>query len=248
MKKITVSFMLFIALTLCACTGQQEIAEVHAPAETLTTPETPTRTEEPASETAAPKTSEEQSVPEQKTLTAGTVENGIYRSDSFGFCFSIDDSWTVLKREEIADSLGYASQYATAEMGEILESHMPYVDLWASGGLITVQIMIEKPPIVSTDGTELNTPAEYMDHNAELLPKTYEGMGVSVSGARRYEEELCGNEFEAFFFAAEASGMEMTQTMMTIEKDGYFLTIYITCIGEDETEAVLSRFSELPIE
>ena len=162
--------------------------------------------------------------------------------------FAFDDSWSVLNRKEIARNMGYNEDYAYADISEVLSYHYPYVELWASNGLITVQIMVENLPITSDNGEQMNTPAEYMDNNAEFIPLTYENSGLSTSDMRRYQEDLCGYPFEAFFFIAEANGMKMPQTMMAAEKDGLILTIYITCIGEDQSGAVLSAFSAIPKE
>ncbi len=254
MKKIVLFSLLLSLLLLCACTSQPGIAEspeslgTSAASEVPTADETPVPTELPQPEIAPPAAEPEQSLPEREQTIAGTVENGVYYSDFFGLSFAFDDSWSVLNREEIARNMGYNEDYAYADISEVLSYHYPYVELWASNGLITVQIMVENLPITSDNGEQMNTPAEYMDNNAEFIPLTYENSGLSTSDMRRYQEDLCGYPFEAFFFIAEANGMKMPQTMMAAEKDGLILTIYITCIGEDQSGAVLSAFSAIPKE
>ena len=126
-----------------------------------------------------------------------------------------------------------------------MSRHVPYVDLWAEDGRCTMQLIIENPPITSSGGLQADTPAAYMDMNAETLPEMYRNFGIEVTETSRTQTTLAGRDYEVFSFTAE-SAVSMTQTMLCTEKDGLFFTIYITCTGEDRTEEILSLFTADP--
>ncbi len=182
---------------------------------------------------------------EERALT-GRVEDGYYRSELLGMRFPLDDRWILLDREAIALNMGYNSSYASASPEEVLSYHYPYVDLWAQQGTITVQFMLEAPPITCGDGTQVFTPSDYMDHNAEALPRQYQDLGIHTGDTLREQREICGRSFELFRFTVHANGMQMTQTMLATDLDGTFFTLSITCVGKDASDALLAQFEPLP--
>ena len=40
--------------------------------------------------------------------------------------------------------------------------------------------------------------------------------------------------------------ISLIQKMMTAEKDGLFFTVSLTCVNEDQTDALLARFAAEP--
>ena len=229
MKKSSLFLPLLLAVTLllCACTdaGGEESLASHIV---------------PYLEDMASSSARASSVP-----SAGTVENMQYRSDFLGLCFSMDESWSVLSRERIASELGYGADYAAAEMPDCFSLYDTYVDLWAEkdAGRVRVQIMVEKLPITSSSGEALGSPAEYMDYMSLSLPETYRSFGLSVEHGLRGSRTVAGMPFECYScFTPELN--RMTQFMMTSEKNSYFLTVYITCTGADQTDEVLDLFTE----
>ena len=77
-------------------------------------------------------------------------------------------------------------------------------------------------------------------------PAVYESMGISVLESERGVETLCGRDYETVSLTAGASGVTLIQKMMTAEKDGLFFTVSLTCVNEDQTDALLARFAAEP--
>ena len=172
------------------------------------------------------------------------IEAGEYRQPAFGIGISVE-GWELTERDAIGRSLFGIPDYASYSKEELLANHIPYVEQMMQRGESRVQLMLEQAPITSSDGVPANTPAEYMDNNARTIPALNASMGVPITSDERFQTELCGLAFEGYRCTVSYNGVEMFQTMLTTEKDGVFFTIYVTCLGEDESEAVLASFFPL---
>ena len=172
------------------------------------------------------------------------IEAGEYRQPVFGLGISVE-GWELMGRNEIGQALFGVPDYASYSKEELLANHIPYVEQMMQRGESRVQLMLEQAPITSSDGVPANTPAEYMDNNARTIPALNASMGVPIASDERFQTELCGLAFEGYRCTVSYNGVEMFQTMLTTEKDGVFFTIYVTCLGTDESEAVLASFFPL---
>lgn len=172
------------------------------------------------------------------------IEAGEYRQPAFGIGISVE-GWELMGRDAIGQALFGIPDYASYSKEELLANHIPYVEQMMTRDMTTVQLMLEQAPITSSDGVPANTPAEYMDNNARTIPALNASMGVPIASDERFQTELCGLAFEGYRCYISYNGVEMFQTMLTTEKDGVFFTIYVTCLGEDESEAVLASFFPL---
>lgn len=172
------------------------------------------------------------------------IEDGVYRQPVFGVGISVE-GWELMDRDAIGQALFGIPDYASYSKEELLANHIPYVEQMMQRGESGVQLMLEQPPITGGDGSVSSTPAEYMDSNARNIPADYASLGVPIASDERFQTELCGLAFEGYRCTVSYNGLEMFQTMLTTEKDGVFFTIYVTCLGTDESEAVLASFFPL---
>lgn len=172
------------------------------------------------------------------------IEDGVYRQPVFGLGISVE-GWELMGRDEIGQALFGIPDYASYSKEELLANHIPYVEQMMQRGESRVQLMLEQAPITSSDGSVSSTPAEYMDANARNIPAEFMSMGVPVASDERFQTELCGLDFEGYRCYVSYNGVELFQTMLSTEKDGVFFTIFLTCVGADESEAVLASFFPL---
>ncbi len=223
MKKLLAVLLLVLCLLASGCTKNSKTTPVDDPAPA----DDPAPVDDPA-----------------PTDDSASVDNDVIRSPFMGISFAIPEGWTVLDRQTIAARIGANEAYASAEAADVLAYHIPYVELWAADGRgNAVQMMIENPPLTMSDGTSVETVSDYMDHNMNYLPETYRSQGIEISNEERGTVTICGRDYESFSFSAGSGSNTMTQTMMAAEKDGYFYTVYITSVGEDKTQEILTRFS-----
>lgn len=168
----------------------------------------------------------------------GVIEDGEFRQPFFGLRISVE-GWELASRDEIGLNSFGIPQYASYSMEELLAAHIPYAELSMKRGGTFVHLMLEKPPITTSDGARVNTPAEYMDADARNLPRDYASIGLSVLSDERFQRELCGLSFEGYRIV---DSEEAVYTVLATEKGGVFLTVMIDCRDGDETETVLNSF------
>ena len=174
----------------------------------------------------------------------GVIEDGEYRQPFFGLAFPLE-GWELRDREEIGRFVFGDPRYGSFSPEELLPKHMPYPELMMSRGDTEMQILLELPPITTSDGSVSYTPAEYMDADARNLPRDYASIGTTVSSDERFQTELCGMAFEGYRLQFRFETGETVMTILTTERNGVFFTIMINCVGEDETDDVLASFTPL---
>ena len=109
-------------------------------------------------------------------------------------------------------------------------------------GFCAVGLILERPPITSSDGSISNTPAEYMDAKSRSIPTS---MGIPVADHGRFQRELWGLDFEGYSIVGDYNGVKRYRTMLCTEKDGVFYVLDVSSWGEDETEEILAGFTPL---
>ena len=174
----------------------------------------------------------------------GVIEDGEYRQPFFGLAFPLE-GWELRDREEIGRFVFGDPRYGSFSPEELLPKHMPYPELMMRRGDTEMQILLELPPITTSDGSVSYTPAEYMDADARNLPRDYASLGTTVSSDERFQTELCGMAFEGYRLQFRFETGETVMTILTTERNGVFFTIMINCVGEDETDDVLASFTPL---
>ena len=174
----------------------------------------------------------------------GVIEDGEYRQPFFGLAFPLE-GWELADRDEIGRFVFGDPRYGSFSPEELLPKHMPYPELMMRRGDTEMQILLELPPITTSDGSVSYTPAEYMDADAGNLPRDYASLGTTVSSDERFQTELCGMAFEGYRLQFRFETGETVMTILTTERNGVFFTIMINCVGEDETDDVLASFTPL---
>lgn len=244
MKKIGIIAMLLLCLLLVGCKKGAETAmpdnsnptESSSPVEEQTPTQDPAPVDDPGPDKPTPT--------DNPTTAEESGGEGVVHSGFMGLSFALPEGWEALDRMTIASRMGGNEAYAKAEAEDILANHIPYVELWAIDRMgNSVQLMVENPPITMMDGTTAETAVAYMDHNAAYLPDYYRGLGVEISGVERGTTQRFDREFECFSYVSAIGSESMTQTIMATEQDGYICTIYITSIGEDQTQELLACFT-----
>lgn len=176
----------------------------------------------------------------------GVIAEGEYRQPFFGIGFPTEGWHEPLTRDQIGKQYFDIDNYGSLTVADLLSIHKPYVESLLTRGLSSIQLMLEKPPLKGGDGSITNTPAEYMDYNVKSIPVQYEKLGITGATTERFQIELCGMLFEGARVNVESYGLY--QTMLAAEKDGVFFTIFVTCMGADESEEILAAFFPLPEE
>ena len=254
MKKLKIAAAALCALLLCSCVGaksadelsdtiQSALEDAVAQAESEAAAEPATEqpaTEQPATEEPAPTPYTAPAAQDGPApIEPGTVDESGYSSDFLSLRFTPPDGWSVWKWEDFSGNAAGPGTMADYESGGF------YIDLWAQdeSGNQRVQVMIEERPLRLSDGYELKSSYEYMDYTASSVSQTTEAMGLHVASAERYSVEYLSDSFEVFRIVTDTNSL-MTQTMLTADRDGFMLTIHVTCVGEDATEDILAMFGK----
>ena len=178
------------------------------------------------------------SKPISEELSPGTVENGVYSQPFWDLQLTVEDSWKVYSREEIQATF-YGNNDLSME--KLLRVGSFYLDLMLERSDGTVQVMLERSPVVTGDGRQCSSPADYMDAVLETVPAQLEAQNLTCTESGRIQRQICGRSYEGVSVTAAAGAASINQLILCTERDGFFLTIIISAVGADQSEAILQK-------
>ena len=182
-------------------------------------------------------------IPASGELSSGALEEGRYRQAFWEGRYRqafwdlqlyVDESWTPYSREQIAEALYTEPRLASLDVGETLAMGLPYVDLMLERGSGTVQVLLERGPITTSNGESCDSPEDYMDNLALTLPEMMKNYGLTQTNCRRYETEICGRSYACLAMTARSGWVGMTETYLCTQRDGIFLTLVVASSGDSE--------------
>ncbi len=173
-------------------------------------------------------------------LNPGTLTDGIYSQPFAGLLLTVDDSWTAYSREEIVEAF-YGGMELSME--KILRLGTPYFDLVLEKYGKTVEVMLECASFTAPDGSLCDSAESYMNAIQQLLPAEMEAAGYQNVQSTRAQKEICGRIYECTSVSSILNGMDLTQTFLCTERDGYFLTIVLASSVGGQWERTLQELT-----
>ena len=243
-KFLAVFLTLVLVLSLCACGN--------AGSDTQKEEDTQNSTEEPTSESTTEESSTEEpteNTTEEPTeddsaVSFGTVSGNTYENTFIGLSCTLDDSWYILSREEVAALSGITSELITDEdLKQLMSTVGAVTDFYAmkDDGLTTVNITI-------TDlGISVGSSSEQAVVEAMLptLENAYVSMGYSNLELTTETAEFAGSSHPCIVVSAEFNGAQIFQRQVFLLVDHYSVTVTSTTYQEDGTTDVFDAFAPL---
>ncbi len=224
---------LAMVLSLAACGGSAE--------EKKDEPDGPSSAPSSATDDIQPvEPQESDDVVDTSVFTMGEISGKTYENPFFNIAFELPDSdWTFATDEEIAEVAGVTVDMLGEDYEEILEDAQSIFAMMAKATMgNNANIGMEKLP----EGYEDLTAEQY----AEISAQNASTM-LSQAGATNLQTEstVCfidGQEFPGQKITYELSGIDVSQKLFAICRDGYVCCATVTAMGEDATDDILSSF------
>ncbi len=239
-KFLTVFLTLVLVLSLCACGNADN--DTQKEDDTQNSTEEPT-TEEPTTEEPTEDNTEE-TTEDDSAVSFGTVSGNTYENTFIGLSCTLDDSWYILSREEVAALSGITSEIVTDEdLKQLMSDSGAVMDFYAmkDDGLTTVNITI-------TDlGISVGNSSEQAVVEAMLptLESTFTSMGYSNLELTTETVEFAGSSHPCIVISAELSGASIFQRQVFLLVDHYSVTVTSSTFNEDGTTAIFDAFAPL---
>ncbi len=145
-------------------------------------------------------------VEDEKVLSKGTVNGKVYTSEFSGLKITVPAGWTYMTDEELAELIGYTSDFYDNEAyDKLIEQASSVFDM------MVMDVATNSNISVSYEKNGVYSEAEYL----EILESQYLSMGIydDIELVGTSEKEICGNTYTCAEFKIELSGMEMTQAL-----------------------------------
>ena len=186
---------------------------------------------------------------EVEEFKTGKIDGNTYSNDFFGIGCELDDNWTVLSEEEIAERSGLVLD--TMEEGGMddsmrtaMENGSVVFDFFAQKNDNTAAINITVGNIGVLYGTAM-TEEGYIDATTEQMMKSIETIGYENVTTEKTTVTLAGTEHAALKLSGEYSGISIYQTMVVLRKGIYVGCVAFSCGGEDFSDDLVTLFYAL---
>ncbi len=186
---------------------------------------------------------------EVEEFQTGKIDGNSYSNEFFGIGCELDDTWTVLNEEEIAERSGLVVD--TMEEGGLddsmrtaMENGSVVFDFFAQRNDNAAAINITVGNIGILYGTAM-TEEGYIDATAEQMMQSIEAIGYESVTTEKTTVTLAGAEHAALKLSGEYSGISIYQTMVVLRKGIYVGCIAFSCGGGDFADELVPLFYAL---
>ena len=186
---------------------------------------------------------------EVEEFQTGKIDGSKYSNEFFGIGCELDDTWTILNEEEIAERSGLV--FDTMEEGgmdnsarEAMENGSVVFDFFAQKTDNTAAINITVGNIGVLYGTAL-TEEGYIDATTDQMVQSVESMGYENITTNKTTVTLAGTEHAALSLSGEYSGVPIYQTLVVLRKGVYVGCVAFSCGGEDFSSDLEALFYAL---
>ncbi|MEN6419719.1 MAG: hypothetical protein ABFC73_12450 [Clostridiaceae bacterium] len=186
---------------------------------------------------------------EVEEFQTGKIDGNSYSNEFFGIGCELDDTWTVLSEEEIAERSGLV--FDTMEQGgmddsarKAMENGNMVFDFFAQKTDNSAAINVSVGNIGILYGTAM-TEEGYVDATTEQIVESVETIGYSNVTTEKTTVTLAGAEHAALNLSGDYSGIPIYQTLVVLRKGLYVECIAFTSGGEDTSSDLAALFYAL---
>ncbi len=224
MKKL-ISLFLILALLLCGCGGSQP----------------------PAGE-VTPQTEASAEV-QEKPLSMGRIEGGVYTNTYAGFGCQLDENWSFYSSEELQDLPEQVySAVEGSDMETVMESYPQIFDLQAENvnDLLAVNVVYTKVSmqerLVYAALSEEQTVDATLEQS-DMIIESYAQAGMEVESMEKVKLTFLGEEHFGIRTVAQSNGIPIYMLqVMNFDLGLYGVNLTATSYMEDNVQSVLDMF------
>ena len=179
----------------------------------------------------------------------GTIDGDTYENTFFGIGCKLDDDWTILDEEELAERSGLV--FDTLEEGGMddsartaMENGSVVFDFFAQKLDNSAAVNVTVGNIGVLYGTSLTEEA-YIDLAYDEVIQSVEAIGYDNVTAEKTTVTFAGTDHAAMNVYGEYSGVPVYQVQIALRKGLYVGTVTLSSGGEDTTSDLAALFYAL---
>ena len=177
----------------------------------------------------------------------GETRDGTYTNTVMGAEAHFNQKWKVLSREEISALAGSISS-ASPTAKEILEKNLPVFVAVAGGGLLNVNITIDRLNEASKALIAMSSDLfvdMFMNRAAAGMASANKANGFEDSNIEIVKVRFLETECPGLFMTAKTHDMPVFQRQVMYRTDDYIFNVTFTSVGGNMTDGMLGMFRKL---
>lgn len=230
-RKLWLSLLLVLALLLAGCGGK----------------------EENVSGTVTPVEGQTATVPtgavEEKDVSLGILEGGVYTSTYAGFGCELDTNWVyydAAQLQELPENVHELIE--NSQLGEVMADASQIMDMKAENvnDLTTINVLLTKLGMQERLVYATLSDEEVLDtilQQSDMMVEAYSQAGIEISAMEKVNVTFLGEERWALKTTAETQGVDYFILQVFDYRAGQFgITLTVSSYIEDQTDALLALF------
>ena len=226
MKKL-ISLFLILSLLLCGCGNSQPPA-----GEVTPQTEAPTETQ-----------------PEEKPLSMGRIEGGVYTNTYAGFGCQLDENWSFYSAEELQQLPDQVySAVEGSDMEALMDDYPQIFDLQAENAndLLAVNVVYTKVSLQERLVYAALSEEQTVDatlEQSDMIIQSYAQAGMEVESMEKVKLTFLGEEHYGIRTVAQSNGIPIYMLqIMDFDLGMYGVNLTATSYLEDNVQSVLDMF------
>lgn len=194
---------------------------------------------------AVPETTE--AVPEDKTVSLGRIEGGVYTNAYIGIGCELDSNWTFYTSEELQElpaqtnELLQDTEYADASLRQIADMFAENVNDMSNINIQYTKLNMQERLVYAT--LDYEDFADMIMGESASMAETYAQAGIENAVLEKVTVNYLGQERVAIRTSATISGYPYYILQVFEHNVGqYYVTITLSSLFEDTTQSMLDLF------
>lgn len=168
----------------------------------------------------------------KKEFARGTVKDGVYTQESFGFTFTAPDGYEFYSEEDIAKLYNTTVEELRANTSVIYDVQCGNPD---TGSSLTVNY----EELASIYGSVLSEDS-YITLSLESLQSTFENIeSISIIKAEKSKVSVAGTEYNGAEIVLDVSGATFYETIFIKEQGGYMMVCTAAAYNDTDIAGLL---------
>ena len=171
------------------------------------------------------------------TPARGTVENGIYKNEAFGFSFAAGENWYFLSDSEISTAMGLAAEEIYGEGAEITGDHI--YDVYCVDNATNATVSINYEDLGTIGGiTDANY---YLENMMTQLIST--GIDSGIKDTIISNIKISGTQVPCLYILLDYGGTEIHEKIIVKQIGTWMGTITLASLSEEELDLLVEKIS-----
>lgn len=180
----------------------------------------------------------------EKEFSAGVTDGNTYTNEYFGFAATLDENWTMLTDEQIAQVTGQTAEILDDDnLAEMYEDGKVVMEMYGvRSDNSTVNITVEN--LGTINGAKYDE-SGYVDESLKQLPDQLSAGGFTDIKTEKTTVTFAGTEHDGITITANVQSTAVHEVLACVKVGNYVAVITAVTFGDSNPSEILDLFKAI---